>query len=46
MQGITHRGQEASERGRRRAFVKGRGNLGKSSVLEGNRREGFKEAVS
>ena len=44
--GRQHGGQEASEKGRRKTFMEGRGNLGKSSVLEGNRREGFKEAVS
>ena len=42
----SHRGWEASERGKRKAFMEVRGNLGKSSVLEGNIREGFKEAVS
>lgn len=42
----SHRGWEVSERGKRKAFVEVRGNLGKSSVLEGNIREGFKAAVS
>lgn len=39
----SDRGRKASERGRKKAFIEGRGNSGKSSVLEANVREGFKE---
>lgn len=39
----TDRERKASERGRKKAFIEGKGNSGKSSVLEAKVREGFKE---
>lgn len=38
------RGRKASKRGRKKkAFIEGRGNSGKSSILEANISKGFKE---